>query len=404
LKIAVWHNLPSGGGKRALYNHVKVLKEKGHVLEAWTTDISSDSYLPLSDLIKENRKPVRAKYSKMSLIPDPFKREKKITGLMMDHAAECAREIEQLGFDLVFANSCLITTVPFISHFSVIPTVLYLGEHDRRLFEADSGKSPWALKINQFTLKGINRFRKDLLRNFASRLRVKEQTEAAHKYSKLLVNSIFSSESVKRSYGLNAEVCYLGADEKIFIPGEKNCKKPYAVGLGRISGPKNPELAITVISRIEEKSRPELHWVSNDPVSDHLEFSRKLAEKNGVIFTVHSDISDNELINLLQQASVMIGTSHLEPFGLAPVEANMCGTWAVAVAEGGYRESLKQGENGFLFSAVDIIGMAECVNKFCSDPEYSFSMGMKARSYAENHWGFSSMAENIENALTAGLK
>ena len=30
MKIAIWHNLPSGGGKRALYNHIKALKENGH--------------------------------------------------------------------------------------------------------------------------------------------------------------------------------------------------------------------------------------------------------------------------------------------------------------------------------------------------------------------------------------
>jgi len=33
LKIAVWHNLPSGGGKRALYQHVKGLVDRGHDLE-----------------------------------------------------------------------------------------------------------------------------------------------------------------------------------------------------------------------------------------------------------------------------------------------------------------------------------------------------------------------------------
>jgi hypothetical protein len=30
MKIAVWQNLPSGGGKRALYYHVRGLVELGH--------------------------------------------------------------------------------------------------------------------------------------------------------------------------------------------------------------------------------------------------------------------------------------------------------------------------------------------------------------------------------------
>jgi hypothetical protein len=55
LRIAVWHNLGSGGAKRTLYYHVKGLKEYGFYLEAWTTDMSSPDYMPLSDLIKENK-------------------------------------------------------------------------------------------------------------------------------------------------------------------------------------------------------------------------------------------------------------------------------------------------------------------------------------------------------------
>jgi len=35
MKIAVWHNLPSGGGKRALYHHVRGLVERGHRVESW---------------------------------------------------------------------------------------------------------------------------------------------------------------------------------------------------------------------------------------------------------------------------------------------------------------------------------------------------------------------------------
>jgi glycosyltransferase involved in cell wall biosynthesis len=46
----------------------------------------------------------------------------------------------------------------------------------------------------------------------------------------------------------------------------------------------------------------------------------------------------------------MVYSARLEPFGLAPLEANACATPVVAVAEGGVRESIGNGVNGVLIS------------------------------------------------------
>ena len=54
VKIAVWHNLPSGGGKRALYYHVRGLVERGHTVESWCPPTADLSYLPLRELISEH--------------------------------------------------------------------------------------------------------------------------------------------------------------------------------------------------------------------------------------------------------------------------------------------------------------------------------------------------------------
>ena len=58
MRIAVWHNLPSGGGKRALYYHVRGLVERGHSVEAWCPSTSDRNYLPLSELITEHVLPI----------------------------------------------------------------------------------------------------------------------------------------------------------------------------------------------------------------------------------------------------------------------------------------------------------------------------------------------------------
>jgi len=59
-------------------------------------------------------------------------------------------------------------------------------------------------------------------------------------------------------------------------------------------------------------------------------------------------VSDEELVEVLNRATALVYTSRLEPFGFAPLEANACATPVVAVAEGGVRETMRNGVNGIL--------------------------------------------------------
>jgi len=58
MKIAVWYNLPSGGGKRALYNYVRGLVERGHTIESWCPSTADRSYLPLTEWVPEHVVPL----------------------------------------------------------------------------------------------------------------------------------------------------------------------------------------------------------------------------------------------------------------------------------------------------------------------------------------------------------
>ena len=75
---------------------------------------------------------------------------------------------------------------------------------------------------------------------------------------------------------------------------------------------------------------------------------RALAAQSGVNFELKLRIDDSELIDLLNRARVMLYAPRLEPFGLAPLEANACGLPVIAVAEGGVRETILDGINGLL--------------------------------------------------------
>jgi len=64
MKIAVWHNLSSGGGKRALYHHCNGLAARGHKVEVWCPDTADRSYLPLDEFGTVHVLPLAWRWSK----------------------------------------------------------------------------------------------------------------------------------------------------------------------------------------------------------------------------------------------------------------------------------------------------------------------------------------------------
>ena len=143
MRIAVWHNLPSGGGKRALYYHVRGLVERGHSVEAWCPSTSDRNYLPLSEFITEHVVPIDIPRRNKFVAARPWLRELHVDELELreakaldEHCQKCADEINRGGFDILFANSSIIQAVSSIGRYVNTKKVLYLQEPNRVLYEA----------------------------------------------------------------------------------------------------------------------------------------------------------------------------------------------------------------------------------------------------------------------------
>src|SRR5262245_46822229 len=111
MRIAIWHNLPSGGGKRALYYHVRGLVERAHEVAVWCPPTADRRYLPLGQLVEEHVVPLAW--------PEPdapprglrqLRTYREVTqklAAMEQHCRACAAEMNRQGFDVLFANSCM---------------------------------------------------------------------------------------------------------------------------------------------------------------------------------------------------------------------------------------------------------------------------------------------------------
>lgn len=404
MRIAIWHNLPSGGGKRALYDQVRGLTARGHHVEAWCPPTASQFFLPLSDLIKEHvvqLEPTKSRTSGwLARRKDKATETQRKMAAMERHCEECAREIARREFDLLLVHPCCLFAVSPIALYSQLPNVLYLQEPFRLLYEA-SPKLIWAAPTRDYRPYSPwywNDLVWELLEINNKRVQVRQESAWIQNYDEILVNSLFSRESVLRTYNQDSRVCYLGIDTNLFRPKGRR-KERLVIGLGSLYPHKRPLLAVQVVGAVPPDCRPKLIWVGNYADPDYLEVIQREAHKLEVDFTFRLRITDEELLNLLSRAAAMIYTSQLEPFGYAPLEANACGTGVVGIAEGGIRETVGHPDGGVLVPGSKPEDIALELSKFTSDLSFAESFGKRARSYVETHWSDEAAINRIESEL-----
>lgn len=404
MKIAVWHNLPSGGGKRALYYHVRGLTERGHRLACWSLDTADHSYLPLSEFAPErivnaaangNRQRRRFTERWSHHYNEAVERMREF-----DRACErCAREIEAGDFDLLFANSALPYNMPYIMRHLRMKKVLYLQEPARYLYEARPAL-PWVAgapdDLNQAHLFQPRRILSDYPNLQTLRLQAKQEWLNAHACDRLLVNSYFSRESILRAYGTDAKVCYLGVDTTLFrdlgLPRER-----FVMGLGSFDSIKGIDLAVKAVALLPEP-RPPLVWVANSGNATYRESVNELARSSKVELRIMMGVSDAELVATLNRAALLLYTSRLEPFGFAPLEANACGLPVVGIAEGGIRETVRDGLNGFLVEP-EAESIAHAAARLLDSPELARRIGAAAAEYVRRDWDVEASVTRLETIL-----
>ena len=378
MRIAVWHDLPSGGGKRALYQHVRGLVDRGHFVESWCLDTADQTYLPLSQLVTEHVCPLHINGNQN--ISDA-EREAALIEAFDDACRRCAAEIEDGGFDLLFANTAQRFHVPYVLKYVQIPKVLYLQEPCRPLYEAGP-ILPWISADHEW-LEIV-------------RARARQEWFSARSCDTILVNSYFSRESVARTFGIVARICYLGIDTSLFQHLNLE-RQRFVVGVGSFSYNKRIDLAVEALALLPQP-RPPLVWISNSRDADYQNEVERLAESLGVDLRVRLAVSDADLVATLNQAALFIYTSRLEPFGLAVLEANACGLPVIAVAEGGVRETVKDGFNGFLVEP-DPAALADATERLLRKPGLARRMGENGIAYVQEKWNLKHSGDRLEGLL-----
>jgi glycosyltransferase involved in cell wall biosynthesis len=411
MKIAVWHNLLTGGAKRALHMHVKGLHERGYQINVYTTTTSDRDYLPLGPYAASEQRlplpPIQPAGKTPSWIPRNFVSEiaeSRIARLkqLKQHAVECSRIIAADQCDVLFANSCHYTYNSPIGTSVDLPSISYLQEPYRPFYEA-SPRLPWLLPDSATAhprnpLKRLAERSRELHNNHSIRLQATEELNWARQFDRILCNSQFSRESILRAYNLESKVCYLGIDSEVFKPTNE-AKSPFVIGVGSMHYTKRIQAAIQAIAAIPAAIRPKLLWYGNFSDAWYKDHICNLALQHGVHFEEKTLVPDSELRSAMSQAACFLYTSHLEPFGLTPLEANACGTAVVAIGEGGVRETIIPGVNGFLSIDNNPQELGELVARCTESLDFAKDMGSQARAHVIKNWSVKHAIDRVEQHI-----
>lgn len=403
MRIAVWHNLPSGGAKRALYYHVRGLVEKGHSVEAWCPSTSDRNYLALNELVTEHVVPLRKAQpdTAQGLLSGEWQYELRQARVLDEHCRRCADEINRREFDILFANSSIVQAASSIGRYVRIEKVLYLQEPNRWLYEARADGLPWIAipeaKGSWMRPRYLGWFLYNLIGTQRLRVLARDERLNASAFDSILVNSYFSRETLLRVYGLDSTVCYLGVDTDLFT--NRHCpRENFVVGMGEMSPHKNVEFLIKAIAQTAAP-RPHLVWIANSATDWYHEQMRNMAESYEVTFRVRTRIDDTELVDTLNRATAMVYAPRLEPFGLAPLEANACGLPVIAVAEGGVRETIVDGVNGLLVPYQPHM-MAQAIQRLTRNKQLANELGENGAKIVQAKWSVTSAVKRLEEQLT----
>jgi glycosyltransferase involved in cell wall biosynthesis len=204
-----------------------------------------------------------------------------------------------------------------------VPIVAYCHSPARWLYETDDYQ------------RGLGPLHRAALRGMSGYLRRADQTAAA-RVTTYIANSAVTRARIRRAYGIDAPIVHPPVGLRVVPVPRSGYDLPevFALCIARSRGYKNLVLAA------------EAAHIAGVPLVAVGEGTESISDRSRRTIGL-GRVSDAQLAALYAEATVLVGVAH-EDFGLTPVEAAQAGTPTVAIARGGYLETVLPGLNGLL--------------------------------------------------------
>jgi glycosyltransferase involved in cell wall biosynthesis len=377
VRVAVYHNLPSGGAKRFLHDLVAALSPEVefHLFAPASAD---RDFCPLAPYVaSETVYPFGLKTASDYVGPlgRPFdvERLQRLARL----ARRAADDIDAGGFDAVLVDHCRFEQSPSLLRFVKTPTVYYSQEVHRRLFEHPRLARP------SYGLR--NRLGDFLSLPSDSLARMRDRGNAAAA-DYIVANSYHTREALIKTYGVFPDVIYPGVDLSRFPTALRAGERENAVlSVGVLAPFKGHRFILEALGEVVRAVRPGLRVVYNREFPGEVEYMEKRARELGVSLKLLPTLPEEDVIKEYRRCKVVALAQVVEPFGLVPLEAMACGTPVVAVKEGGFRETVADGVVGRLVDR-DTAKFGEAITGLLTDDARWAGMADSCRPYVEESW------------------
>jgi glycosyltransferase involved in cell wall biosynthesis len=400
MRIAVYHELPSGGAKRALFETVRRLAER-HIVDVFTVTGADHDFCDLRPFVHAHRV---ANFEPRPQIRPPAARLNALSRWRDLHrlepvAKETAASIDRSAYDVVYANPSQWSQAPAVLGYLQTPTVYVLHDcvaHGRPTPRRYSGEWSgwWSTAFDRI----------DPAKSMYARTLRELDNRHTHQASTLLTNSRFTAENIASIYGLRAHVNYLGVDTDLFRPIEGIERANFVLSVGAVRDGKGFDFLVAALARIPAESRPPLRIVANVEHPPERRYLAEAARRRGVDLSFEIGIDEATLVTRYNEASLVVYAPVQEPFGLVSLEAMACGVPVVGVGEGGVAETVVDGVTGYLVER-DESRFAAAVERLTTNRDQSFALGSQARRHAVQHWTWDNSVSRLEDHLstTAGI-
>lgn len=371
MRIAFIHNLPAGGGKRSASQFVKHLT-KHHAVDLYHIDAASEDYLDLRPLVDHTY-----------LIPGP--RPKGGLGVLttivpaMRAYRRVAQRVNAGAYDVAFVMQCQLSNSPDVLRYLRIPSLYFCHEPLARTLEPNF----WI----DVSLRSAKRA--------VVRMKVSIDRANARHATLICANSRFSVESIFRAYGVYPRYSRLGVDTAAFRPSGVE-RERVVLSVGALRPSKAQELVIQAVGTLDQPVP--VRFIYDSTARGYREHLQGVADRCGVTVSFSQLVGEDQLVDAYNRAAVVAYASSLEPFGFVPLEAMACGTPVVGVAEGGVRETVLNGQTGFL-AERDAADFGRAIDRLLRNRTLAERMGTAGRQHVLDNWTWDQSAAMLEHHL-----
>ncbi len=178
-------------------------------------------------------------------------------------------------------------------------------------------------------------------------------------------------------------VSYPGIDHAVFTPSPARAPVPTVAYVGRLRRYKGIDLVMKAVALLAARGQAvKLLVVGQGDDAARLErVAAGLGLGNAVSF--RGFVPEEEKVAILRSAWINVYPSPKEGWGITNVEAAACGTPSVASDSPGLRESVLDGQTGFLVEHECAEAWARALQKLLEDPGLRDRMGARAVEHSE---------------------